>query len=67
MRRVRVVKEATVAWLRPPCRDESGATLVEYALLLLFVVVAAVAALVFLGGADAVPINNVAGHIGNAA
>lgn len=60
------VNEVVVTWLRQRSPDETGATLVEYALLLLFVVVAAVATLVFLGGADAVPINNVAGHIGNA-
>lgn len=47
-------------------RDETGAALVEYALLLTFVVLAAIAAMVFLGNSAPVPINNVAGYVNSA-
>lgn len=59
--------QVLVAWLTSRCRDETGAALVEYALILLLVVVAAIVSLVYLGGTAPVPINNVAGHLGNAA
>jgi Flp pilus assembly pilin Flp len=46
-------------YLRPRVSvSESGASLVEYALLLLFIVVVAMVALVFVGGATANQINN---------
>lgn len=47
--------------------NETGAALVEYALLLLLVLVVAIVALVFLGSTSPVPINNVAGHLSNSA
>ena len=44
-------------------RDEEGATLVEYALIVALVSVAAIAALTLLGGNANATLNNVAGKI----
>lgn len=61
-----VFKHVMVTSLLRRRRDETGAALVEYALLLTFVVLAAIAAMVFLGNSAPVPINNVAGYVSNA-
>ena len=45
------------------CRDEQGATLVEYALLLALMGVAAIVALVFLGGSVSNTLNSVGSSI----
>jgi len=47
-------------------RDEVGASLVEYALLLALIAVVALVALHFLGGSVANTLNNVANNVNNA-
>jgi len=44
-------------------KDDTGASLVEYALLLALIAVVAIGALTFLGGAVSNTLNNVAQHI----
>jgi len=46
-------------------RDDSGATLVEYALLLALIAVVAIVALKFLGGSVSNTLNNVGNSINN--
>ena len=46
-------------------RDESGASLVEYALLLALIAVVAIVALHFLGGSVSNTLNSVGGEINN--
>lgn len=60
-----ILKDLFVTWFLRHHGDETGAALVEYALLLVFIVMAAIAAMVFLGNSTAVPINNVAGYMSN--
>jgi pilus assembly protein Flp/PilA len=50
-------------WLLQSVREREGQALVEYALILALVAVAAIAALHFLGGAANSTLNNVAGQI----
>jgi pilus assembly protein Flp/PilA len=50
-------------WLLQSVREREGQALVEYALILALVAVAAIAALHFLGGAANRTLNNVAGQI----
>ena len=54
-----------VGWVRGhlPVKDDTGASLVEYALLLALIAVVAIGALVFLGGTVNNTLNNVANHI----
>ena len=56
-----------VAWMqeRFGARDDKGASLVEYALLLALIAVVAIGALIFLGGAVSNTLNNVANIINN--
>jgi pilus assembly protein Flp/PilA len=46
-------------------RDEDGATLVEYVLLVALIGVVAITAMRFLGGTAANKLNNVSGHVQN--
>ncbi len=55
-----------VGWFQDRERDERGASLVEYALLLVLIAVVAIAALTFLGGTVANTFNNVGNAINNA-
>lgn len=66
MARVSALKEMGFAWLHRHWLDETGAALVEYALLLLLIALAAFVTLVFLGSTSPIPINNIAGHINSA-
>lgn len=52
-----------VGWFQDRERDERGASLVEYALLLVLIAVVAIAALTFLGGTVANTFNNVANNL----
>lgn len=54
-----------VGWVRShvPGKDDAGASLVEYALLLALIAVVAIGALLFLGGTVNNTLNNVANHI----
>ena len=56
-----------VGWVRDrvPSKDDTGASLVEYALLLALIAVVAIGALTFLGGSVAKTLNNVANAINN--
>jgi pilus assembly protein Flp/PilA len=60
---MQVVNPIRNAWNR---RDEVGASLVEYALLLALIAVVALVALHFLGGSVANTLNNVGSSINNA-
>ena len=60
---MQVVDPIRSAWNR---RDEVGASLVEYALLLALIAVVALVALHFLGGTVANTLNNVGSSINNA-
>jgi pilus assembly protein Flp/PilA len=57
-----------VGWVRGhlPVKDDTGASLVEYALLLALIAVVAIGALVFLGGTVNNTLNNVANAINTA-
>lgn len=55
-----------VGWFQDRLSDERGASLVEYALLLVLIAVVAIAALTFLGGTVANTFNNVGNAINNA-
>ena len=57
-----------VGWVRGhlPAKDDTGASLVEYALLLALIAVVAIGALVFLGGTVNNTLNNVANAINTA-
>lgn len=55
-----------VGWFQDRLSDERGASLVEYALLLVLIAVVAIAALTFLGKAVHNTFNNVATAINNA-
>ena len=58
--------QATVmSWLKSRYSDEGGASMVEYALLLALVAVAAITALVFLGHTTSNTLNNVGNSIAN--
>jgi Flp pilus assembly pilin Flp len=59
---MRVVDPVRNAWNR---RDELGASLVEYALLLALIAVVAIVALHFLGGSVANTINNAGSSLNN--
>jgi len=54
-----------VGWARDRVsgKDDAGASLVEYALLLALIAVVAIGALTFLGGAVSTVLNNVANNI----
>jgi pilus assembly protein Flp/PilA len=54
-----------VGWVRDrvPGKDDAGASLVEYALLLALIAVVAIGALTFLGGAVSNTLNNVGQQI----
>lgn len=67
MSRLSVLKQTIATWLDPRRGDDTGAALVEYALLLVLIVMAAIVSMVYLGSTTHVPINNVAGHLSNAA
>jgi len=56
-----------VGWVhdRVPSKDDTGASLVEYALLLALIAVVAIAALTVLGGTVSTTLNNVAYNIAN--
>jgi pilus assembly protein Flp/PilA len=56
-----------LSWVRQrlSIRDEAGASLVEYALLLALIAVVAITALVFLGHSVSNALNNVANSINN--
>jgi pilus assembly protein Flp/PilA len=56
-----------VGWVRGhlPGKDDKGASLVEYALLLALIAVVAIGALIFLGGAVNNTLHNVANTINN--
>lgn len=54
-----------MGWLRSRTSDESGASLVEYALLLALIAVVAIAALIFLGHAASNTLNSVANNLNN--
>ena len=56
-----------VGWVRGhlPVKDETGASLVEYALLLALIAVVAIGALIFLGGAVNNTLHNIATNINN--
>lgn len=60
---MRVVDPVRALWGR---RDEMGASLVEYALLLALIAVVAITALIFLGSSASTQLNNVANHVNNA-
>jgi pilus assembly protein Flp/PilA len=53
------------AWFADRARDETGASLVEYALLLALVAVVAITALLFLGHTVSNTLNNVGSNIAN--
>ncbi|HLI15245.1 MAG TPA: Flp family type IVb pilin [Acidimicrobiales bacterium] len=53
------------SWLAALKSDESGASLVEYALLLALIAVVAIGALVFLGHSVSNTLNNVGNNIAN--
>ena len=59
---MRVIDPIRHTWNR---RDEIGASLVEYALLLALIAVVALVALHFLGGSVSNTLNNVGGSINN--
>ena len=59
---MRVIDPIRATWNR---RDEVGASLVEYALLLALIAVVALVALHFLGGSVANTLNNVGSSINN--
>jgi pilus assembly protein Flp/PilA len=54
-----------VGWFQGRARDERGASLVEYALLLVLIAVVAIAGLTFLGHTVNNTFNNVAGNLQN--
>lgn len=53
------------SWITARASDETGASLVEYALLLALVAVVAIGALIFLGHSVNTTLNNVANNIAN--
>jgi pilus assembly protein Flp/PilA len=57
------IQAAMTGWFKKLGKDELGASLVEYALLLALIAVVAIAALIFLGGSTSNQLNNVANHI----
>ena len=46
-----MIRRSRGAWFSRPLRDEQGANLVEYILLVALIAIAVIAAVVFLGGA----------------
>jgi Flp pilus assembly pilin Flp len=52
-----------MGWFKNLGKDELGASLVEYALLLALIAVVAITALIFLGGSASNQLNNVANHL----
>jgi pilus assembly protein Flp/PilA len=54
-----------ILWLKSRFSDESGASLVEYALLLALIAVVAIGALIFLGKSTSSTLQNVANTINN--
>jgi len=68
LNQVLVWQATIVGWVRSwlPRRDEQGASLVEYALLLALIAVVAITALIFLGNTVSNTLNNVANAINNA-
>jgi Flp pilus assembly pilin Flp len=66
MSQLLVIQAAITGWFKKLGKDELGASLVEYALLLALIAVVAITALIFLGGSASNQLNNVANHINNA-
>ena len=64
LNQVKLLQAMLVGWVRSnlPAKDDTGASLVEYALLLALVAVVAIGALVFLGGS----VNNTLNQVANA-
>jgi pilus assembly protein Flp/PilA len=67
MNQIMVWQAVLVSWVRSHVsgKDDRGASLVEYALLLALIAVVAIGALIFLGGAVNNTLNNVASTINN--
>ncbi|HEY5320718.1 MAG TPA: Flp family type IVb pilin [Galbitalea sp.] len=68
MKQMMLLQTMLTGWFRDVMdrADETGASLVEYALLLALIAVVAIGALVFLGHTVSNQLNNVAGTINNA-
>jgi pilus assembly protein Flp/PilA len=65
---ITLLQATLVGWVRShlPVKDDTGASLVEYALLLALIAVVAIGALVFLGGTVNNTLNNVANALNTA-
>ncbi len=68
LNQITILQATLVGWVRShlPAKDDAGASLVEYALLLALIAVVAIGALVFLGGTVNNTLNNVANAINTA-
>jgi len=64
LNQIKLWQAMIVGWVRDH-KDETGASLVEYALLLALIAVVAIAALTALGGSVSHTLNNVAYNIAN--
>ena len=67
LNQIKLWQAMIVGWVhdRVPSKDDTGASLVEYALLLALIAVVAIAALTVLGGTVSTTLNNVAYNIAN--
>jgi pilus assembly protein Flp/PilA len=67
LNQIKLWQSMLVGWVRghAPGKDNTGASLVEYALLLALIAVVAIGALIFLGDTVANTLNNVANNIAN--
>lgn len=64
--RLATMQAAVFSWFSARFSDEGGASLVEYALLLALIAVAAITALIFLGHSTSNSLNNIGSNINNA-
>ncbi len=67
MTQLSMIYLSVVGWFQARAHEERGASLVEYALLLVLIAVVAIGALTLLGHTVANTFNNVANSINNAA